>query len=272
MEKIQITYAHPNSAGRLQHNLGIDAYRIVLLKGARGKLLVDCEYYPLNPFTIAFVYPGQQFELPPQKPAEAWVISFEESFFYINTEHKELLFRSPFFGYVLSSPLFRINAKQYEMFASITSQMLHEQKLHAERSDQVMLSFLNIFLLYIKRMSWGKNTKVHHNDYTTLQIVSRFKHLIRTHCHQQHSVKWYADQLQQTSNYLNLMVKKVTGGTAGDLIADQLTMEAKRLLMHTKLSPKEVAFTLGFYDHSYFSKFFKKQTGYNPLEWFNRNK
>lgn len=118
----------------------------------------------------------------------------------------------------------------------------------------------------------GKNELVHKNDYTTLQIVMKYKQLVRQHCRNQHFVSYYAEELMQTSNYLNLMAKKVTGYPAGHIIHNQLILEAKRLLMHTKLSAKEVAYELGFVDHTYFSKFFKKRTGLNPLEWFNKHK
>ena len=38
-------------------------------------------------------------------------------------------------------------------------------------------------------------------------------------------------------------------------------MEAKRLLYYTELSIKEISNQLGYTDHSYFSRFFRKATG-----------
>lgn len=270
MENIQVLHAHSAASVRLLQSLAVNTHRIFLIRDGIGNALIDTENFPLAQHNIVFAYPGQLLEV--GKATEMFAIAFDERFFYVQTEHKDLLFRSPFFSYVLKEPIHRLSVRQYLQLTTIVTAMYAIYKKQDEWCDRILLSYLNILLLHIKRYSWARNAMVHANDYTTLQLVMRFKQLIRTHCHEQHSVKWYADQLQQTSNYLNLMVKKVTGGTAGDLIADQLVMEAKRQLMHTKLSPKEVAFALGFYDHSYFSKFFKKQTGYSPLEWFNLNK
>ncbi|STD11909.1 helix-turn-helix domain-containing protein [Chryseobacterium carnipullorum] len=55
------------------------------------------------------------------------------------------------------------------------------------------------------------------------------------------------------------------------MIAQRLILEAKRELSFGALTIKEIAFKLGFSDASYFSRFFKKQTGRNP-EGFKEGK
>jgi AraC-like DNA-binding protein len=43
----------------------------------------------------------------------------------------------------------------------------------------------------------------------------------------------------------------------------------KRLLVHTNIDVSEIAAQMGFPDQSYFSKFFKRETGKTPLEYRN---
>jgi len=46
-----------------------------------------------------------------------------------------------------------------------------------------------------------------------------------------------------------------------------LILEAKRMLLHSDDSIKEIAFQLGFEDASYFNKFFKRLTLQTPLQY-----
>jgi AraC-like DNA-binding protein len=44
-------------------------------------------------------------------------------------------------------------------------------------------------------------------------------------------------------------------------------LEAKRLLIYTDKSTKEIAYELGFEEVAHFSRFFKKQIGQAPTEF-----
>ena len=79
-----------------------------------------------------------------------------------------------------------------------------------------------------------------------------------------HKVNDYADLLAVTPNHLNDTTKKVTGKTALELIQDRLLLEAKRLLLHTEQTAKEISYQLGYNDPSYFTRFFKAQTERTP--------
>jgi AraC-like DNA-binding protein len=49
------------------------------------------------------------------------------------------------------------------------------------------------------------------------------------------------------------------------IIKNRIILQAKRLLVNTTLSIKEIAVYLGYEDYSYFLRFFKSQTGSSPL-------
>jgi YesN/AraC family two-component response regulator len=71
----------------------------------------------------------------------------------------------------------------------------------------------------------------------------------------------YADLLAVTPAYLNELVKRSCGFTTSYCIQQRIVAEAKRLIMNSELSLKEISYRLGFDDASHFSKFFKKFTG-----------
>ena len=73
----------------------------------------------------------------------------------------------------------------------------------------------------------------------------------------------YAEELFITPNYLNGIVKKTTGFSAGHHIRQRVVLEAKRMCRYSDAGMKEIAYDLGFIDSSHFSKFFKAVSGMN---------
>jgi AraC-like DNA-binding protein len=59
----------------------------------------------------------------------------------------------------------------------------------------------------------------------------------------------------------------LTGKTSLQIIKAKLLLEIKRLLFHTNLSITEIANHFNFEDQSYFTKFFKRETGMTPLRY-----
>jgi AraC family transcriptional regulator, transcriptional activator of pobA len=52
-----------------------------------------------------------------------------------------------------------------------------------------------------------------------------------------------------------------------ELTQQQLVVEAKKRLLHTRLSAKQIGEELGFGDDAYFNRFFKRQVGLTPLAY-----
>jgi AraC family transcriptional regulator, transcriptional activator of pobA len=78
---------------------------------------------------------------------------------------------------------------------------------------------------------------------------------------------FYADQLNISETYLNEAVKEITGFTATYWLMNEVMVEAKRLLAYSRLSVKEIANDLGYDDHTYFSKLFKKVSQVTPTDF-----
>jgi len=85
------------------------------------------------------------------------------------------------------------------------------------------------------------------------------------------TVKYLADQVFLSSNYLSDLLKRETGMNAQDRIHYYLIEEAKNLLLSSDKTVSELAYTLGFEYPQYFSRLFKSKTGMTPLEYRNLN-
>lgn len=99
--------------------------------------------------------------------------------------------------------------------------------------------------------------------------VIRFKKLVAEKYSTLKQVKAYAEMLNISPLYLNEIAKEITGFPASYWISQEIILEARRMLYYTTLDVKQIAYALGYDDHAYFSRFFKKQVGMTALAFRN---
>ncbi|HOZ70079.1 MAG TPA: helix-turn-helix domain-containing protein [Chitinophagaceae bacterium] len=98
-------------------------------------------------------------------------------------------------------------------------------------------------------------------------LLLRFSSLVKKHYKKQRSVLAYARQLHVTAKYLSATVKELTGQTAGEMIDEQVLLEARYCLHDPDTTIAEIAHHLNFPDPSVFGKFFKRHTGVTPMSY-----
>lgn len=74
-----------------------------------------------------------------------------------------------------------------------------------------------------------------------------------------------------SSYYFSKLFKEETGRNFIEYLTELRMEEAKRLLRDTDLSMKEICIQVGYSDPNYFSRSFKKYTGYTPTEARGKN-
>ena len=83
------------------------------------------------------------------------------------------------------------------------------------------------------------------------------------------SVKAYAEEVCVSPNYLSAIVKQQSGRSVMDWLNAHAILRAQVLLRHTDLPIYEVADRLDFQSATFFSRFFKRETGVTPREYRN---
>ena len=97
------------------------------------------------------------------------------------------------------------------------------------------------------------------------QMVSGFLKSVFSPFRPPQNLVTYAAEAFVTPGHLNRMVRRYSGKSVGAWIDIARLGAAKRLLRDTELPVAEVAAAVGLTDPSYFSRFFKRQSGMTPL-------
>lgn len=130
-------------------------------------------------------------------------------------------------------------------------------------ADQITKALLRVFLLKLIRVKEHVFTAQSLNQ----KRVYQFMLLLEENYEQERNAEFYADQIGISTKRLNQILKEKLDKTAMQLIHDRIILEAKRKIIHSEHSLKEIAYLLGFSDRPYFSRFFKKQTGFSPEDF-----
>ncbi|SDT68416.1 transcriptional regulator, AraC family [Mucilaginibacter mallensis] len=184
--------------------------------------------------------------------------------------------------------------KDYTFFSYETNEALHlsdkekqtlhgiVQKIDTELSENIdrhsgtlIVSNIELLLNYCTRYYDRQfiTRKAANND-----VLSKVEAVLRdyfrsTDLSEKHlpTVKYLADEVHLSANYLSDLLKRETGMNAQDHIHHYLIEAAKDLLLNTNKTVGELAFDLGFEYPQYFSRLFKSKTGLTPVEYRNLN-
>lgn len=99
------------------------------------------------------------------------------------------------------------------------------------------------------------------------ELFVQFIHLVYEYGDKEREVSFYADKLCITQRYLARILRQLSHETAKEIIDRHCVQEIKARLRTTNESIQSIAFDLRFPDQSFFTRFFKKQTGITPTEF-----
>lgn len=142
-----------------------------------------------------------------------------------------------------------------------------------EDADTIQRDMLQMLLkrliIIITRLAKKQYLKEQALTEDKLDVLRKYNLMVENNYRKQHTVQFYADQLNKSpktlANYFALYNHK----SPLAVIQERIILEAKRLLMYTDKSAKEIGYELGYDDAAYFSNLFKKHTGYAPSDFKN---
>lgn len=154
--------------------------------------------------------------------------------------------------------------------AALVAQIDGEYRQPDEGRDALLHALIQALAVLVARRAERRRPILPRRHDRGQEHLQRFLALIDAGYAEQPSVESLAASLGMTSAHLNTLCRRLAGRSALQLLHERLLLEAKRQLTYTNMTIGQVADTLGFSEPAYFTRFFKRHTGFSPKAFRQR--
>jgi len=238
-----------------------DHYEMIWVISGTGSVRVDLKEYAIGDNHLYWVGPGVVHQLQINVDAEGYILSFPDSFLKLEDHEFDSICPMKMCQLFSERVVVAIQKEATPEISEIVIKMANEFNNEYSFRTQILRRYVKIFLIFLIRQVEEKLQETRQTRET--ELVQSFMEILEKNFKEKKMVFEYAAQLSVTPNYLNGIVKKNTGHSAGHLIRQRVVLEAKRLGRYSDAGMKEIAYSLGFSDSGHFSKFFKTVSGTN---------
>lgn len=240
------------------------AFFYILVETGTAEFVVDCHSYIVGKGDMLLVAPRMSVKLMKKSSDFGTCGLCMEPFFFdslsIGNYVYKRLYNSSHTTYVL-----RLEDSDTVHIRKTLDLMSHY--LTSDHPAEMAGSLVNFLLLQITEIFHSQNVhpagRVKHSD----ALFRLFRKLLAENYRKEHELQFYADSLHISQTYLSRVIRQISGKTVNNYIAEVLYTDARRLLVFTDLTVKEIAEQLGFSDQSSFGKFFKKKSETSPANF-----
>ena len=242
-----------------------DEYIKVLFLTEGFELQVDLTHYTVKQPSLFFVSPNQHLHLKKPGSGQGHFVFYNRDFYCIQIHDEEVACDGLLFNNIHNMPLVVLEIDEIPFFTSIFGQMAEEFGLEDVSREEMIRTYLKQVFIKSARL-WKKQNLnrelVQQNS--DLEFFRKFTMLVEEHYKQKHNVADYAGLLYIAPKTITHKFKRLNLQQPNDIIKNRIVLEAKRLLAHTGMTSKEIAYNLGYDDPAYFSRLFAQKTGETP--------
>ncbi len=250
-------------------------YSISLKNGQECKIIYGRQPYDFQEGSLMFIAPDQMITPVSESKyteTDGWILLFHPDLIRKSSLAKKMK-EYTFFSYDSSEAL-HLSDREKQTVTSIVKTIKEEYSQNIDvYSQELIISNLELLLNYCKRF-YGRQFITRTN--VNKDVVIRFEEFLQSYFDSDKpgsqglpSVKYCAEKMGYSPNYLGDLLKKETGKNTQEHIYFHLIEKAKTMLLGTEEPVYRIAHTLGFEYQQHFSKLFKRKTGMSPTEYRN---
>lgn len=244
VDAMQLGAHRDNHANFLFQNMGVST------------MMLDFREVTLRGCGVFCILPGQVHEPVAVREVTGWFLGVEMAL--LDDHHRQVV--DQYAQHAAPVPLSQEQSAMLGQSLEMMREFYRSPDIYKQPVLQSMLKVcLGLFVSHFER-DICQNTGFSRPS----AITTVFRKFLAENFRTVKSPAAYAAMLNISPSYLNEVVKDTTGQPVSHWIHNEVMMEAKRLLYYTGLNVKEIAFDLGYEDHTYFSRIFRKTIGCSP--------
>ena len=243
-------------------------YKFIWVRSGSLRLEVDHVPFTLVKDEIIPLTPLHHVEFD-SIDGEYLTLLFNNNFYCIFGHDNEVSCNGLLFNGTSQVMQLKLNEIQIEALCDITRSLKSEYDIKDNLQEEMLRILLKRFIILCTRIAREKFA-VNPEREKAFDIMRQFYILVDSHFKTKKQVQEYADLLHRSPKTLSNLFTSYGLPSPLRIIHQRIEAEAKRLLLYSSKSAKEIAEILGFEDQPTFSRFFKKMTGESISEYRKR--
>lgn len=241
-------------------------FTILIYTTPAGELTVDDHKTTINKPQAVFITPGQHIHISDSTILEGYAISFNKEFYCIEYHDSDVSCQGLLFVNNFNLVNFYLDEQQLAIYTNTAKEMIAEMRDGALLQDEMLKNLLKNLLIRSNRL-FREQMSIGTVDDSNIDFVRKFSDLVEKHFKVCKRVGYYADLLNLAPASLSKKLQKYGIESPLKIIQARVITEAKRLLIYSDKSVKEISEVLGYDDPFYFSRLFTKESGISPSEY-----
>jgi AraC-like DNA-binding protein len=237
----------------------------ILFIPREANIQVDFQKFKMETDALLFINP--KVILKPCKTIGGQLIHFNRDFYCVEIHDQEVACDGILYNNVFEVPFIALDENQSKEIQTILQEVHAEMKNEDASTEEMLRILLKMIILKSIRIWKQQHQLAENSQQSDVQFLRRFSKLVEQHYKTHHTVADYAELLFVTPKNLSKKIGLLSKSTPNDIIKDRIILESKRLLAHTTMTVKEIAYSLNYEDDAYFNRFFIKNTGLSPLSF-----
>lgn len=248
----------------------IDAAGLCICMEGEVEIIIDSQNYHMKKGDMCIVFPNDILHVG-KKSADfkGYTVIYTTDFFTsINVSSA-----TPIFLYIKDNPCISLkNTEQAALIKMCEYLKEYDSKEEHPCKDEISKHLASAVIYEIIGI-YKKGEPLSQQPYSRKnKLYFEFMELVAKNYGKQRGIEFYANKLCVSSRHLSSICKDITGITAKDCISEHVITNIRILLLTTDMTISQIADELNFPNASFFTKFFKEQTGITPKEYRNSNK
>lgn len=231
------------------------------------EMSVDFNYFEITQPNLFFLTNQHVKIIKAQEKAK--LLYYNRDFYCIQIHDKEVACDGLLFHNIFEIPFVELDGEENIIIQQLFQNIEHELESRDSSAEEMIRTYVKQIIIRATR-KWKKQNldngsiKVPSNE---VDIFRDFSRLLEIHFREKHNVSEYAELLHIAPKTLTHKFKSLQLESPNQLIINRIILEAKRLLIYTDKTVKEIAYDLGYEDPAYFNRLFTNKTGNTPAHF-----
>ena len=203
--------------------------------------------------------------------SEAYALKWNKQFYCIINHDSEVGCKGILFYGAVTLPVIHPSSSDVETLTYVWRTLEHEMVSKNALQGEMLQMMLKKMLIHCTRI-YADQTCLKELENEDVDIIREYHFLVEKHFKAKHTVAEYAEMLCKSPKTLSNTFRKLGSRSPLQFIKDRKMLEARRLLIYTAKTVSDISYELGFSDVQSFSRFFKKEEGFSPVDFRKKEK